>query len=134
MGKYQELVEGVKKASQTLNVLKTKISQDFVAQLANAWGCEKDCITVEFEKPEYAERNKLITWGFNLEIKIIAPTITITLLLNDFSLGAIKDSKMDSPITIKYKDKFHNSNEPIEDFSDAIFEEIRKRIEGCSWF
>jgi len=134
MGKYQELVEDVEKARQILNVLKTKISRDFVTQLADVWGCEKKSITVEFEPPKYTKGNNLISWKFDLAITINTPQITITFHLNGFSLMTEKDSKMESSITILYKDKPYILNEPIEDFSDTIFKEIQRKIEDCSWF
>lgn len=134
MNKYQELVENVEKTIKIFNVLKTRISQDFVTKLSQAWGCEKDCITVELKSPKYFDRNKMLTWDFTLGINIITPDTTLPFSLSGFSLIAIKDSEMVSSMIIKYHDKMYNLNESIEGLSDIIFQEIQKTIEQGSWF
>lgn len=134
MNKYQELVENVEKTIKIFNVLKTRISQDFVTKLSQSWGCEKDCITVELKRPKYLDKNKILTWEFSLVINVITPDATLPFPLSGFLLMTIKDSEMVSSMSIKYHDKTYNLNESIEGLSDIIFQEIQKTIEQGSWF
>ena len=133
MNKYQELVETALKSNQIFNVLKTKIIQEVTTKLSAAWGCEKDCISFEFGRAKYYDKNKIISWDFALSIMVNMPHNPLTISLPGFSINADKDSEMD-PILIKYRDKSWALDQSLEDLSEVIFQETQKKIEGGSWF
>lgn len=134
MNKYGELSATAFKTIRLFDALKTKIIQDFAVKLCNAWGCEQECISFEFNTPRYFDKSKIIRWGFTLSIRITIPAYQpATFSLPGFSVYAIKDSEIVPDITIKYHDKTYKLDEPIDDFSDIIFQEIQKSIEQGSW-
>lgn len=134
MSKYQELVESAEKTTKLFNNLKARISGDFVSKLSQDMDCEKDRIGVEFGKPKYSERNKILTWDFTLFISIVTNEGNIRFPLHNFSLAFIKDTENVSSVTVRYKDKMCNLNESLDGLSDLVFQEIQKNIEQGSWF
>ena len=139
MTKYQELVENAEKTTKLLNNLKLMISVDFVLKLCQALDCETDNIEVEFGRPKYLDRNKMLNWDFTLVINVLSGEKKLRFPL-DLSLSFIKDTEDTSSLSITYySDKMSNPpkgliwsfGKPIDDLADLVFTEIKKKIDRC---
>jgi hypothetical protein len=129
MDKYQELVEDLKKTDQLYSALKEKVN-GFIKELAGFLGCNPDVITVEFEKPNYFDKNDTIIWKFRLVIHIITPDHTVSIPISEFTLTTLKKTALEH-IAITYTGAEQGAT--IETISNTIFQNVKKLIDGASW-